>query len=696
MVFLKTDRGEVNKLQVPSILYVGRGNSSDIRPDSKSVSKSHGQLTVLFNTKTGKPEAWIEDFNSTYGTFVGETPDNLEKITEKTRLFFGFYIRFGHAPYCYQYLELDPNDDDTTCAKTTDFMESGATTLSKVSSAKYSQKTIKKQLTEDEEFAMLLQQQLNESDSPPKPRIQTLVNQFEMGAQWSPESSAKSAPRVEIPELSAVKDIVQRFESSSASPRTPSPQASTKFDFAKKKQLAKLQTESFSESAWEQSQSVAATPTVCLPPSKNDGSFKGTMYHFLDDKYIEEKAGADEDMSRTSTARSTVEPAAPVRDFDAEWSTKQLPLPPRPTSPSHTAACTDGTVAASRQSTPQSTPPGIPVAQDKTISGHFLPPVLEKSPSKTLAGPTPMSDTECATVEALHKKKVAIIRARQLFREKKLSTLSSVVQKYPTFGSVAKQWWKAVGEVDFIPGGFCISLVLPYMEKVKVKPVGRKLNKIRVDAQRWVTPDDTCASYKDVEYVGEFKLQGLRSEVRYEDLTYDYCEDTGLLCVYVNRFYLKDPRVFVPQHHFPPYLSAPVYVPVETAQEAEAVQNKPKARWSTLITTLLGVNRKKKERTLERNAEIYRRTLNSNPKSPGRKQSRALSMDAAAARSPSPLELHEWSQESTAPMSVDDRPMPSIRKSPSGSGREMHSQKSMDGLKELIDKGDVDANVEYI
>ena len=114
MVFLVTDTGSIKELQVPCSLSVGRGSSSDIKPESKSVSKRHGKLTIEKNEATGDIEAWIEDFGSTFGTFIGDYPANLEKIVEKTRLGFGFYIRFGHAPTCFQLLEFRPDKNSTT------------------------------------------------------------------------------------------------------------------------------------------------------------------------------------------------------------------------------------------------------------------------------------------------------------------------------------------------------------------------------------------------------------------------------------------------------------------------------------------------------------------------------------------------------------------------------------------------------
>lgn len=108
MVFLKTDTGEFRELLVPSIVSIGRGNSNDIRPQSQSVSKLHAQITLSFVPGTGKVEAWLEDLNSSYGTFAGESPLDIERVKGKIKLYFGFYIRFGHAPNYFQYMETIP------------------------------------------------------------------------------------------------------------------------------------------------------------------------------------------------------------------------------------------------------------------------------------------------------------------------------------------------------------------------------------------------------------------------------------------------------------------------------------------------------------------------------------------------------------------------------------------------------------
>ena len=148
---------------------------------------------------------------------------------------------------------------------------------------------------------------------------------------------------------------------------------------------------------------------------------------------------------------------------------------------------------------------------------------------------------------------------------------------------------------------------------MKVKPVGKKQRTVRVHAQRWVEAADRVASDADSEYVGEFKLQGLRSQVTFADLTYDYCEISGLLCVYVDRFYLKDQRLFVAQQSFPAFLSTPSFVPME------APQKKGKTWLRGWLPVWLG-GKAKEAPSSETRAELYRRSLNANL--PGRRLSK--------------------------------------------------------------------------
>ena len=86
MVFLKTDTGEFRELLVPSIVSIGRATSNDIRPQNQSVSKSHAQIVLSYVPGTSKVEAWLEDLNSSYGTYAGETPLEIERVKGKIKL----------------------------------------------------------------------------------------------------------------------------------------------------------------------------------------------------------------------------------------------------------------------------------------------------------------------------------------------------------------------------------------------------------------------------------------------------------------------------------------------------------------------------------------------------------------------------------------------------------------------------------
>ena len=113
MAFLKTDSGEFRQLPVPSILSIGRSNNNHIRPSSnqsKSVSGNHAQLILSYIPNSDKVEAYIEDLNSKFGTYVGYSPLEIEKLTGRTKLLYGFYIRLGHSPNYFQFFENIPSD----------------------------------------------------------------------------------------------------------------------------------------------------------------------------------------------------------------------------------------------------------------------------------------------------------------------------------------------------------------------------------------------------------------------------------------------------------------------------------------------------------------------------------------------------------------------------------------------------------
>jgi hypothetical protein len=215
-----------------------------------------------------------------------------------------------------------------------------------------------------------------------------------------------------------------------------------------------------------------------------------------------------------------------------------------------------------------------------------------------------LQELEDTTLAAMHKRSLNTIRARQVYREQKRGALEETSVQFPTYKSVAKQWRKAVASVESVAGGFCISLVLPYMDRVKIKPTGKEGNKVRIDARRWVDKTDTIATHEDSEYYTEFKLQGLHSAIQFEDISHDYCEVTGLLCVYVNRF--KQQRLsLMKKKRAVPLLTAATYVPARTTTGVMA----KKAFKISSLWSWWGTSNEKADETHQRNAKIYKKVL---------------------------------------------------------------------------------------
>ena len=104
MVILITDNDVYYELRTPGITTIGRGSSNDVVPESRSISKSHAVLTLQL-TKSSKLEMWIEDLNSTNGTFLGISPMEVHKILDKEKVVFGDYLRFGHSSQFFRILE---------------------------------------------------------------------------------------------------------------------------------------------------------------------------------------------------------------------------------------------------------------------------------------------------------------------------------------------------------------------------------------------------------------------------------------------------------------------------------------------------------------------------------------------------------------------------------------------------------------
>ena len=105
MVVFVTDDEQVIELRAPGVTNIGRASNNDVIPESKSVSKTHAQLTITFNASKQKWECFLEDLNSGNGTFLGASPLEMYKLNKKEVIHFGDYVRFGHGTRMYKLAE---------------------------------------------------------------------------------------------------------------------------------------------------------------------------------------------------------------------------------------------------------------------------------------------------------------------------------------------------------------------------------------------------------------------------------------------------------------------------------------------------------------------------------------------------------------------------------------------------------------
>ena len=105
MVVFITDDEQVIELRAPGVTNIGRASTNDVIPESKSVSKTHAVLTIIFNAQKQKWECTLEDLNSGNGTFLGPSPLEMNKLNKKEVINFGDYVRFGHGNRLYKFAE---------------------------------------------------------------------------------------------------------------------------------------------------------------------------------------------------------------------------------------------------------------------------------------------------------------------------------------------------------------------------------------------------------------------------------------------------------------------------------------------------------------------------------------------------------------------------------------------------------------
>ena len=107
MVILVTDDDVYYELKCPGVTTIGRGSSNNVVPESRSISKSHAILTLNMSSH-GRLDMFLEDLNSTNGTYLGSSPLEIHRINGKESISFGDYLRFGHSSQYYRVQKCMP------------------------------------------------------------------------------------------------------------------------------------------------------------------------------------------------------------------------------------------------------------------------------------------------------------------------------------------------------------------------------------------------------------------------------------------------------------------------------------------------------------------------------------------------------------------------------------------------------------
>ncbi len=92
--------GHARHILEPGDYVIGRNPDCQLRVEADLVSRQHAKLILNFD------HAFIEDFGSSNGTFVNDTP-----VTERTRLWPSQKIRIGAATVTLRRLQGDAPSD---------------------------------------------------------------------------------------------------------------------------------------------------------------------------------------------------------------------------------------------------------------------------------------------------------------------------------------------------------------------------------------------------------------------------------------------------------------------------------------------------------------------------------------------------------------------------------------------------------
>jgi hypothetical protein len=138
-----------------------------------------------------------------------------------------------------------------------------------------------------------------------------------------------------------------------------------------------------------------------------------------------------------------------------------------------------------------------------------------------------------------YARKMEIKAEREAHRSKKATELEQSSKNFRTAGDVRRQWANADANIEDVSRGICISILLPFMRDLRVR-VGRQQN-VEIEAHRLLAPDERVNEEEEDGscYIAEFIIDGAKSRISDECMSYEYSSVSGMLHVYIDNVHLE-------------------------------------------------------------------------------------------------------------------------------------------------------------
>merc|ERR1711916_246704 len=139
-------------------------------------------------------------------------------------------------------------------------------------------------------------------------------------------------------------------------------------------------------------------------------------------------------------------------------------------------------------------------------------------------------------------KKMSIKLAREDHRNEKKRMVMNMGKNFRDLKVVQQVWEDAEAEVEDVSGGICITILLPFMNSIKVKIAGRRKNRVELEARRTTFSEESEFNKRDENsnfYAAEFVIDGAEN-MKDKDVSCDYSSESGLLHIYIDDLMLKN------------------------------------------------------------------------------------------------------------------------------------------------------------